>query len=277
MKNFSVADFIAFVAFISRAFVVISVWNTVVIMKMKEQKIVTSCPISRIVNDVLRASQVHVNIIYRDMLLLDKCLVLGGLLRGYTVPTYRHCDVSKIHVRTCSAFQYLDSGTCTYVSSVSIFGWQTCVTTWQPTTQLNLVCMLLTSELTLLHEWQSQWRSTVYLPKLSAAANYFQSILKMRRSRVFSQLRNLADFSDLKITRITAYQVDLPLHEGIFDSNDDTFSELMLPTDESSMRVQRMKDSWCKIVMLSRFLQMGWREISVNFWCYSCACRNEPW
>lgn len=213
MKNFSVADFIGFVVLISRALVVISVWNTVVIIKMTEQQIATSCSMNRIVNDVLRASQVYVNRIYRDMLLLDKCLVLGGC----------YCDVCKIHVRTCLAFQYLDSGTCTYVSSVSIFGWQTCVTTWQPTTQLNLVCMLLTSELTLLHEWPSWWRSTVYLSKLSAAAINFLSTLRMRRSRVFSQLRNLADFSDLKITRITAYQVDLPLHEGIFESSDDTF------------------------------------------------------
>ena len=38
--------------------------------------------------------------------------------------------------------------------------------------------------------------------------------LKMRQSRVFSQVRKLTDFTDLKITRISAYQVDLPLHEG---------------------------------------------------------------
>ena len=36
----------------------------------------------------------------------------------------------------------------------------------------------------------------------------------MRQSRIFSQVRKLTDFTDLKITRISAYQVDLPLHEG---------------------------------------------------------------
>ena len=36
----------------------------------------------------------------------------------------------------------------------------------------------------------------------------------MKRSRFLLQLRKATDFSDLKITKITAYQVDLPLHEG---------------------------------------------------------------
>lgn len=149
MKNFSVADFIGFVILISRAFVVISVWNTVVIMKTTEQKIATSCPMNSIVNGVLLASQVYVNRIFRDMLLLVK--VLGGCVKMTLLAATCYCATS-VHVRTCLASNIWIPEHVRTCSSVSIIGRQTCVTTWQPTTQLNLVCMLLASELSSLHE-----------------------------------------------------------------------------------------------------------------------------
>lgn len=40
------------------------------------------------------------------------------------------------------------------------------------------------------------------------------AVFKMRCSKVASQMKKLVDFTDLKITGIKAYQVDLPLHEG---------------------------------------------------------------
>ena len=90
----------------------------------------------------------------------------------------------------------------------------------------------------------------------------------MRRSRVFSQLRNLADFSDLKITRITAYQVDLPLHEGEYHINDKYSPrnrathnyEFYVIAEHERLLTQNFNSvlKWCKFfAILSRLLQMG--------------------